>query len=70
MTTNGNDGASDIDLTRRDTPNRYGRTPEQIEEVRARIADAELRAKEGRIRDDSEWGKRQLEQERRNVTAR
>ena len=52
-----------------DVPNRYGRTPEELEEARARIEDARKRAALGLIRDESEWGRRKLEEEKRKLAA-
>ena len=52
-----------------DVSNRYGRTPEELNEARARIEDARKRADLGLIRDDSEWGQRKLEEEKRKLAA-
>ena len=50
--------------------NRYSRSPEELAEVRARIADAHRRAARGEIRDDSQYAEDQLAKERAARTAR
>jgi succinate dehydrogenase/fumarate reductase flavoprotein subunit len=57
--------AEHVDLDLVNIPNRYGRTPQELETARARIADARQRAEAGLIRDDSDWGRQKLEEERR-----
>jgi hypothetical protein len=51
-----------------DTPNPFGRTPEELDEARARIEDARRRAEAGLLRDDTEWGRQKLKEERRGLT--
>ena len=52
-----------------DVPNRYGRTAEELEEARARIADARRRAEKGLIRDDPIGGRLKTEEDRRRLAA-
>ena len=58
------------DASQRTASNRFGRSPEEIEDTRARIADAKVRAEKGELRDSTEWARQKLEEERRRLTAR
>jgi hypothetical protein len=51
-----------------DIPNRFGRTPEELEAARDRIEDARRRAEAGLLRDDTEWACQKREEERRRLT--
>ena len=50
--------------------NRFGRNPEELAETRARIADAEERAKRGELPDSTAWARRKLEEEKRRLAAK